>query len=486
MPRRHANGEGTLYRRKDGRWEGAVYVLTTSGAHKRFRVYGRTRSDVHRKLTEAKARQQRGIPSPDKAWRLGEYLDHWLEHVIRPNLRATTYERYESNVRLTLQPTLGHHLISRLTVPIVQRCLNELQNQGKSRRQVQMAREVLSSALTSAMRDEIVFRNVARLVVLPGRERQAITPWTVHEAVGFLESASNHWLYSALVLLLFYGLRRGEVLGLRWQDIDFSRGELRIEQQIFRAGGTVGVGPVKTNAGRRILPLLDSVRRLLLHRRRQQLPSSSGLVHVARGDDGPVDPVTLTESFYSICRRNGLRRIKLHHLRHTTATLLKNLHVPVRDIQLILGHAHISTTQQIYQHDDLDTRRDALEKLEGVLTESNSAAPHEQRTPGAPAAALPSLLPSNLISRINNQESTPDNEVLCMVTLPGIEKCSSSPSMSYVKRMTEVCSAVRTWRRSWPIGTAAVNLAVRTPEVDDVASPSPEDSLSFLGTRKKH
>src|SRR3712207_5482559 len=125
MTRARANGEGTIYRRKDGRWEGAAYLQTTSGKRKRVRVYGHSHVEVRDKLTELKARAQQGVPVPDKAWRVGEYLDYWLENVVRPNLRPKTIQQYESVSRLYLKPGLGSIKLTDLSVPLVQAFLNE-------------------------------------------------------------------------------------------------------------------------------------------------------------------------------------------------------------------------------------------------------------------------------------------------------------------------------------------------------------------------
>jgi integrase len=236
-------------------------------------------------------------------------------------------------------------------------------------------RTVLSSALTRAMREELVARNVARLAELPTWERKPITPWTAAEARTFLEAAKDDPLYPAFVLLLVYGLRRGEVLGLRWRDIDEDDNEIRIRQQIQRASGELRLGPVKTNAGRRNLPLLPMASDVLLIQRevqardREELGRAwqdTGLVFSTR-TGRPIEPRNLVRSFRRISGGNGIRVIKVHHLRHTTATLLKNLGVPARDAQIILGHSRLAVTLEIYTHEDRQAQRAALGKIGDVL-----------------------------------------------------------------------------------------------------------------------
>lgn len=408
MARRNSNGEGTIYRRKDGRWEGAIYVRTTSGTRKRLRVYGSSRTEVHAKLTDAKARQQQGIAAPDRVWKLGDYLDYWLENIIKTYRRPTTYESYENKVRLYLKPGLGHYSLKHLTVPVLQSYLNGQLADGQSVRVVQMLREVLSSALTSAMRQELISRNAARLVQLPGRSSSIGSAWTLAEATHFLEATKHHWLYPAFVLLLFYGLRRGEVLGIRWEDVHFARSELHIEQQIYRANGVVAEGPLKTKASRRTLPLLGIAKEALLRQHASSGNLFSHLVFTAQKSDSPVAPQTFTRAFQRACKDAGLRIARAHDMRHTTATLLKNLGVPARDVQLILGHSNITTTQQIYQHDDMSTRRDALARLEQSFGHGGNADPIE-------GSALPSKLPSNAISSLNTNERRRPTDVFISI-----------------------------------------------------------------------
>ncbi len=473
MARRNSNGEGTIYRRKDERWEGAVYVLTTSGKRKRLRVYGNSRAEVHSKLIEAKARQNQGIATPDKVWKLGDYFDYWLEQIIRPNRRPTTYEAYEIKVRCYLKPDLGHYTLAQLSIPILQSYLNQRLADGQSRRTVHMLREVLSSTLTSAMRQELIGRNVARLVMLPGQSSAEVVPWTVDEATQFLSETDGHWLQPAFILLVLYGLRRGEVLGLRWQDVDFARQEIRIQQQIYRANGVVRAGPVKTAAGQRKLPLLGLAQRVLLAHQKTAKSSSSDLIFTAQKSDDPIGPQTFTRAFQRLCEGHGLRRIRLHDIRHTTATLLKNLGVPARDTQLILGHSNVVTTQQIYQHGDMNSRRHALERLE-ILFDDNS-----QRM-----GLLPSKQPSTAVSALSGDEKRRPLDTFFSISswlgrqdsnlrmlVPKFEsKSIHDTTANFHTRVTQANQSLNARRQLLFLGVVAVNLAVKNNQ----ASYSPE------------
>ena len=372
---RRLNGEGSVTRRADGRWMGRFYAWTSTGTRKRITVYGRTRKEATEKMREAQEHNRQGIPVPDRAWKLGDWLDHWLEHVVSLNRRPATYRLYGMTVRLYLKPGLGSSPLTRLSASSVQAFFNGQLAAGRSIRTVQVMKTVLSSALSRAMREELVVRNVARLAELPTWERNPVTPWTVAQARAFLDAAKNDPLYPAFVLLLLYGLRRGEVLGLRWRDIDEDDGGIRVRQQVQRINGELRLYPVKTAAGRRDLPLLP-IAQAVLDRRRQAQAADRAELGRAWLDNGlvfttktgrPVEPRNLVRSFHRICGGNQIRAIKVHHLRHTTATLLKNLGVPARDAQIILGHSRLAVTLEIHTHEDRQAQREALGRISEAL-----------------------------------------------------------------------------------------------------------------------
>jgi integrase len=384
--RRRVNGDGSITKRADGRWMGRYYAWTTAGTRKRVTIYGKTRKDAADRMREAQERNRRGVPVPDRTWKLGEWLDYWLEHVVSLNRRPATYRLYEMTVRLYLKPGLGSNALTRLSASRVQAFFNGQLAAGRSIRTVQVMRTVLSSALSRAMREELLVRNVARLAELPSWERKPITPWTAAEARAFLEAAKNDPLYPAFVLLLLYGLRRGEVLGLRWRDIDEDDQEVRIRQQVQRIKGELQLIPLKTAAGRRDLPLLPIAQRMLDLRRQAQAADraelgrawqDNGLIFTTR-TGRPVEPRNLVRSFHRICGGNKLRTVKVHHLRHTTATLLKNLRVPARDAQIILGHSRLAITLEIYTHEDRQAHRDALGRISEALGHGDELPPADE------------------------------------------------------------------------------------------------------------
>lgn len=464
MPRRRANGEGTIYRRQDGRFEGAAYFLTITGKRKRLRVYGRTRNEVSGKLIEAKARAHQGIPLPDRTWKLGEYLDYWLENIVRRNRRPTTQEQYDTIVRLYLKPALASRRLHQLSVPLVQAFVNEKLAAGHSVRRVQIMRTVLSAALTQALREELVTRNVARLVELPAYEKDELQPWSVDEARQFLWSARSRPLYVAFALLVLYGLRRGEVLGLRWHDIDLPRNQVHIRQQLVRIRGTLHLGPVKTDAGRRDLPLLGILRELLSshHTAQTTFRDAAGehwkgagttdeLVFTTRSGL-PIEPRNFLRLFRSICTHANVRPIRLHDLRHSLATFLEALGVPPRQAQLILGHAHVSTTQQIYTHPNLETRRQALEQVERLFLRAPGMFCMTDKDRGR----CRQILPSTSSSVANATTFLSGSGEWTRTTDPRLMR---SLRFGLSDRLQSVNLVMNDRRRQWLLGAVAVNFS---------------------------
>ncbi|WP_307132804.1 tyrosine-type recombinase/integrase [Streptomyces aurantiacus] len=423
---------------------------------------------------------------------LGEYLDYWLAEVIKPNKKPTTYDLYESNVRRHLKPDIGHLALTQLSVPTLQRYLNQRLAGGQSVRKVQTLREIVSSALTRAMREEILTRNVAKLVEVKDTYKRGtvIRPWVPAEARRFLEVAIEHQWFPAFLISVLYGLRRGEVLGLRWRDIDFDNMEIHIEQQVFRAGGKVQIGPVKTRAGERDLPLLGVVGPLLERWTKQYGGLGDGLAFTTSTGQ-PIEPQNYTRAFKRLCARYQIRAIRLHDLRHGVATLLKDLGVPDKDVQLIMGHSNISITQKIYQHDTMASRRVALDQVgeallsAGVMeriTQAEAVSPdgsviaHDSR--GCRQNCRQTHAAPPLADQFN---SLPEdkNKPATGVTVAGLlddflgdltgnrtriarmKSQNMSARGGVQERVTKVDSYLQDSRKRWLIGVVAVSVAVK-------------------------
>ncbi|MFI5746561.1 tyrosine-type recombinase/integrase [Streptomyces sp. NPDC051644] len=465
MARRKPSGEGTIYRRKDGRYEGAAWVLASNGTRKRVRVYGATRAEAHTKLTEIKVNNDQGIPAAAKTWLLSDYLDYWLEEFVKPNRRPATYAQCEQITRLYLKPGIGAHPLKRLSVPVLQSYLSEQVASGHSVAQVHIMRKVLSAALTRAQREELVSRNVARLVELPSIQGREVKPWTIYEAGKFLVAAKPYRLYAAFLLLLIYGLRRGEVLGLRWEDLDYERSEIHIRQQLTRVGKQLIHGPLKTKASNRDLPMLTPIASALNEHRAEQTARGIMSDLVFTTDAGtPIEPRNFARSFERLLKRHGLREVTVHTLRHTAATILKNLRVPARDAQVILGHSRITTTLELYQHGDIASSRNALERMETALLPAIGEPEIRQVESSGSLARLVDGSGSRQVSRQIRKTSAfllkffsgAGTGTLTLDLVLG-----KNNLYGVTDRLTVVRESSKKRERQWLIGAVAVNVAVK-------------------------
>ncbi len=359
---RRTRGQGTVTKRKDGRYEVALHVNTPDGTKERVRRYAKTRSEAEDALAELVKRNNSGLLTACKEVKLSDYLDSWLE-TVKLNLRPGTYQGYEAIVRLYLKPSLGKKSLTKISVADFRRHISGQLAQGASVRSVQKQRLTLATALSQAEADELISRNVAKNVKVPKYHPKEIVPWNANQLRIFLDTAISDPLYPIFVMLSMYGMRVSEALGLSWQNIDFDTKVIHLRQQLSFYDKTFHYADLKTEAGRRDLPLLVIAQAALGSIERNSEGTLSDLVFKTKSAN-PIHRRNVLRSFKRLSRKAGLPEIALHHLRHTTATILKDIGAPDRDTQLIIGHAHISTTQQIYQHSGVAERSLYLEQYE--------------------------------------------------------------------------------------------------------------------------
>jgi len=380
-PKRKPSGSGTIYRRKDGRYEAAVWVTTPNGQRRRKRVYGHTYEEAHAKYVALMRQVHQGFRLATRSQRVDEYLQYWLEQVAKPTVRATTYAKYETFIRLYLAPGLGRRRLEKLTTADVRAFLNAQRDDGVSAHKMQAMHAILRNALQNAMREDLVARNVAALVRVPQAGPREFRPWSVDEAVTFLDVARGHPLHAAFVLVLTLGLRRGEVLGIAWDHVDLDDGTVRIRQQLQRFGGELRLTDVKTRRSGRMVPLPDPCIRALRKRKAEQAADrlaagqrweETGLVFTTRHGT-PVEPRNLARTFDLLCERAEVRRIRLHDTRHTCASLLAAAGTHPRTIMAILGHSQIGVTMNVYTHVATEDQRAAVGLVGGLLDRAAGA-----------------------------------------------------------------------------------------------------------------
>ncbi|MEV5898594.1 site-specific integrase [Streptomyces sp. NPDC052127] len=371
--KRNPNGAGTITKRKDGRFHCAVYVLQPDGTRARKFAYGKTWAECDAKRRELLNKVDQGVPVPTKSAKLSDWLPYWLDNIVKPRRKLSTYDKYEAHVRLYLVPMLGSKRLESLSVADVRRFLSQLENRTTAATAKESHR-VLRTALSAACREELIARNVAGLVEPPRASSRELSPWTLDETLDFLAASRKDPLYAAFVLAIAMGLRRGELVGLRWTDVDLDKRVLYVRQQTQRRRGVLYDDDTK-NRRNRALPLpAMCIAPLRWHRMRQAAArqrageswDDGGYVFATR-NGRPVEPRNVYRSFTRVAESAGLRVIRLHDARHGCATLLTAAGVAPRVVMEILGHSQISITMDVYTHVVQDTQREAISHMDRLL-----------------------------------------------------------------------------------------------------------------------
>ncbi|MFD6362155.1 tyrosine-type recombinase/integrase [Streptomyces roseolus] len=372
--KRNPNGAGTITQRSDGRYQAAVYVLQPDGTRARKFAYGKTWAECDAKRRALLDKVDNGVPVPTRSMKLSEWLPYWLDNIVKPRRKKTTAAKYEVHVRLYLVPMLGSKRLESLGVADVRRFLAQLEKKT-SAATAKESHRVLRTALTAACREELVSRNVATLVEPPTVAARELSPWSLDETLDFLAAARKDPLYAAFVLAIALGFRRGEVVGLRWENVDLDKREIRVRTQRQRVAGEVYEDDPKGRRRKQTLPLpaicvaplrWQRLKQAAARERAGEKWTETGYVFTTRTGQ-PIEPRNLYRSFTRVAKHAGLRVVRLHDARHGTATLLTAAGVPPRVVMEILGHSQIAVTMNVYTHVVQDTQREAVSHVDRLL-----------------------------------------------------------------------------------------------------------------------
>jgi integrase len=377
---KRGNGEGSIYsvRGKDGKVKGyrAAYTVHTAQGMKRCYLSGKRREDVRDKLARALSDRAEGLVSDAGALTVGEYLDRWLRD-MKDTVRGSTYERHEQLVRLHIRPALGRIKLKNLTAAHVRWLYRERLDSGLAPATIHKLHAVLHKALNHAVSDGLIPRNAAAGLALPRISREEINPLSGEEARCFLDEVRGDRLEALYVLAISTGMRQGELLALKWDDVDLERGLLRVRRTLTRQHSAFTFSNPKTKKSRRTIRLtegaLQALRthlsyQLVKMERMDSLYRPSSLVF-ANEVGGIINPSNLrNRSFARLLKRASLPpSTRFHDLRHTCATLLLSGNVNPKIVSEMLGHSSISITLDTYSHVLPTMQESAIRTLEDVL-----------------------------------------------------------------------------------------------------------------------
>ncbi len=373
---RRANQEGSVYKRKDGRWVASITLDTG----KRKSIYCETQQEAIKAAREVNHQKDQGIILPTKDQTLSDFLITWLSDTVKNSVRIRTHERYRELVTLHIIPVLGKTKLQKLAPQQLQMFYNKKLEEGYAPMTVKHMHRVLHKALNDALCWDLVARNVCNSVKPPRVPKKEMQFLSGDQAQQFLDAAKGDPFEALYVLALTTGMRQGELLGLKWEDLDLAMGTLQVKRTITRL---VGKGfttsePKTTKSRRRIHLTKMAIEALKQHRVRQREArlaagpnwNEQGWVF-CNAIGSPVEVGNMIRrSFRPILVKAELPIIRFHDLRHSAASLLLALGVHVKVVQELLGHSQISLTLDTYSHVLPSLQAEAVDRLDALLSGS--------------------------------------------------------------------------------------------------------------------
>lgn len=384
MTKRRGKNEGSIRKRSDGRWEARITVgATKTGNPKKLSVYGRTREDAARKLTALMYRHSTGqLPNPDRIT-VGEWLARWLEAKDR---KPSTIGTYKNAIEKHIAPHLGgirlqkleavhiQHLYDSLSISGNKAKIGKIGKKGLSSNSIRVVHAVLNDSLKKAKRLKLIPSNPAQDVELPEREDFKPTVWTVIQARKFLQHTTGHRWFALFYLALVTGMRRGELLGLRWEDIDNKEKALTVCRNYTLAEGKPTMQTPKTENSVRVIYLSAADLQVLEdHRAAQEAEAAISEVWLApgyvflTGIGSLIGPANLLREFKELALEAGVPVIRFHDLRHSSASLAIRHSIASKYAQERLGHGTTEFFEKTYVHSYDDEHRAAAATLSRIF-----------------------------------------------------------------------------------------------------------------------
>ena len=382
MAKKRANGEGSIRKRKDGRWEGRYTAGHDPETGKPIyrNVLGRTQAEVKEKLKIAIQETQALDQTKVGKYTVGEWMEVWFEDYAKIKVRPSSHQTYKGYIENHIKPNIGDIPLEKLTTLDLQRLYKTLlargrvdrleskgQPRGLSPKTVRNIHQILSSALKLAQEQRIILTNPAEGCALPKVEHREMKTLPVEQLQSFLREAKDSGVFALYYLELATGLRRGELLGLKWEDIDLEHGDLRVRRQIARINGQVVEAPLKTKNAYRTLPLAEDTISILKEQKKK-VGSSPWVFPSATG--GPISPDSVLHMLHRVLKRAGLPEVRFHDLRHTFATLALQNGVDIKTVSGMLGHFSAGFTLDTYAHVTTSAQKAAANTMGKLLSGS--------------------------------------------------------------------------------------------------------------------
>ena len=389
-------GSGSIRERPNGSWEGRYsYIDSDTGKRIEKSVYAPTKPEIKRKLKalikqvenfDKNADQSENDYIESNNMKLSEWLDTWMKEYKKGSIRATTYSAYHSSINLHIRPALGSIELQKLRPDHIQKMLNDLSRGSKKKAALTSAsvikiKNILSGALEQAIRNQIIPYNPARATAPPKLVQEEIRIMTVEEQKQFTEALKDHRHEALFKLALATGMRRGEIIALTWDCIDWKNNSINIKGSISRekdpdTGKTeLRFAEPKTKHGKRQVPILPNMVPILkAHKERQDAEKAlagsawnkKNLVFCSNVGT-VIEPRRIRTTMKKITDAANMEPITFHALRHTFATRMLEANVPAKVVQEILGHADVTLTLNTYSHVIGTTAHEQIAKINDLF-----------------------------------------------------------------------------------------------------------------------
>ena len=379
MARKRANGEGSIRKRKDGRWEGRYTAGHDPNTGKPIykNVLGKTQAEVKVKLKSAMEECEKVDIWKARQYTVGQWMEVWFTNYAAVKVRPSSHQTYRGYIDHHIKPYIGDIPLTKLTTLDLQKMYLSLlgngrveriesrkQPKGLSAKTVRNINQVISSAMTFAIQQRLLAADPTAGCALPKLEHKEMHTLTADQLAAFLREAKETGVYEMYYIELATGLRRGELLGLKWEDIDLGAGTIHVRRQVARIKGVIVEAPLKTkNSYRTVSVGADAVEIL----KRQKESSHDEYVFPSPAG-GPISPDSVNNMLHRVLKRAGLPKLRFHDLRHTFATLALQNGVDVKTVSGMLGHYSAGFTLDTYAHVTTAAQKAAAATMSGVLS----------------------------------------------------------------------------------------------------------------------
>lgn len=386
------NNEGSVYKDKQGRWRGVVSLPTPDKKVRKKYFYGKTKKEVSEKVNNVLNQLRSNTYIEPCKTTLYQWLCNWLDAYCKYEVRLTTLINYETYVHKHIKDSIGGFKLCDLSATIIQQFYNDKLSNGKldgsgglSPKTLRNLHNMLHKALNQAVLLDMIPKNPVEYAVIPKGTKKEMRYFTVEEQKKLQQALSNERLGMAILLDLYTGLREGELLGLTWENVHIDlngQSFIRITQTVNRLKKVQNINGVKTaiminepktQHSKRVIPLLPDIAVKLDEYRVQQqeyfkennLPSSDFVFTSVKGT--VIDPRDFQRYFKNLLKKNNIREINLHGLRHTFATRALESGMSIKTLSQILGHSNVGFTLDTYAHVTEDLKADSISQMAGFL-----------------------------------------------------------------------------------------------------------------------